>query len=81
MEKRGARRIYKLGLGDNNASLEDDYVDGKMIYGRLWCNIENKILYRGKFKSKHLYLKKIYNKKISKDNIYPNNNHCLRILS
>ena len=33
METRGARRVYKLGLGDNNASLEDDYVEWKQY---LW---------------------------------------------
>ncbi len=29
LETRGAQRVYKLGLGDNNASLEDDYVEWK----------------------------------------------------
>ena len=29
LETRGARRVYKLVLGDNNASLEDDYVEWK----------------------------------------------------
>jgi NADPH-ferrihemoprotein reductase len=29
LETRGAHRAYKLGLGDNNASLEDDYVEWK----------------------------------------------------
>ena len=29
LDKRGAKSIYKMGLGDNNASLEDDYSDWK----------------------------------------------------
>ena len=29
LEKRKAQSIYKMGLGDNNASLEDDYSDWK----------------------------------------------------
>lgn len=28
-EKHKARLIYKMGLGDNNASLEDDYTEWK----------------------------------------------------
>lgn len=26
LETRGAHRVYQLGLGDNNASMEDDYI-------------------------------------------------------
>ena len=29
LEKKGAARIYKLGLGDDNCSLEDDYAEWK----------------------------------------------------
>lgn len=29
LETRGAHRIYKLGLGDSNASLEDDLIEWK----------------------------------------------------
>lgn len=29
LEKQKAHSIYKMGLGDNNASLEDDYSDWK----------------------------------------------------
>lgn len=29
LEKQKAVSIYKMGLGDNNASLEDDYSDWK----------------------------------------------------
>jgi sulfite reductase alpha subunit-like flavoprotein len=29
LETRGAHRVYQLGLGDNNASMEDDYIEWK----------------------------------------------------
>jgi len=29
LETRGCHRVYKLGLGDNNASMEDDYTEWK----------------------------------------------------
>jgi len=29
LEKKGAVRIFKLGLGDDNCSLEDDYAEWK----------------------------------------------------
>lgn len=38
LETRGAHRVYKLGLGDNNASLEDDYVEWKQD---LWDALAN----------------------------------------
>jgi sulfite reductase alpha subunit-like flavoprotein len=38
LEKKGATRIYKLGLGDDNCSLEDDYSEWRKS---LWPALKN----------------------------------------